>query len=366
MFRILNICTSSSWGEIESEALRWASVLASRGNDVTTAVSEASRLSAEVRGLGLKQITLPARGACSSLRTSLRIRSFLRRHEIDVIQLHDLEDLPILYWALLGWHHPKVIYAMHVASSGIRSGLVAKLALKKLSGTIVPSEFARRQFGQVARSIENRVWVIPPGLEVNPRSDERNNVRQRIGASRDDIVIGCMGWIDRWGGQLELFEAVRMLLARFNNLKLVIAGEPSGSEGKIYLEFLKCKATEHRMEEVVAFFADEKPQSMLGAFDIFVCPAYESISGRTVAEAMLAGLPCIGTDSGALPEVLDGGSLGILVEPGSVDSLARGLHNLIANPALRDDLATRSRSWAAEKFRLDRMLDAIENVYAQA
>ena len=92
-------------------------------------------------------------------------------------------------------------------------------------------------------------------------------------------------------------------------------------------------------------------------------PTYEETFGNCLVEAMLAGLACIGTDSGGTPEVLEGGKVGVLVEPRSVESLARAIQTLIENEQLRQDLGGRAKASARQRFDLDKILGQIEDFY---
>ena len=55
--------------------------------------------------------------------------------------------------------------------------------------------------------------------------------------------------------------------------------------------------------------------------------------GRTLVEAMLARRPVIAADAGAVPEILDGGRVGMLFPPGDVEKLADCLRRVLAGEA---------------------------------
>jgi glycosyltransferase involved in cell wall biosynthesis len=64
--------------------------------------------------------------------------------------------------------------------------------------------------------------------------------------------------------------------------------------------------------------------------------------GHVLIEAMACGIPVVGSDSGAIPEVI--GDAGIVVREGDVAALARTISQLLADPARRRDLAARGRA----------------------
>lgn len=67
-------------------------------------------------------------------------------------------------------------------------------------------------------------------------------------------------------------------------------------------------------------------------------------------EALAAGLPIVSTRVTGIPEILDGGRVGMLVEPGAVGPVADALAALLADPALRASYSHLGRAWAAQQF----------------
>jgi glycosyltransferase involved in cell wall biosynthesis len=368
MLKIANVCLSSSWGGLEMSALRWAANLGGRGHEVHTIVPRASRLSQEARTRGLKQITVPCVTKYFDPRAAAKIRSFLKRHEIDVIQAHHSKDLWMLYPALLGWKAPRLFYVSRILFRGTtKRDLFHAVVYRQLAGVIVLTEIGRKCFVQGTRVPPDKVRVIPNGFDVAAYEcglDVRQTVREKFGIGNEDIVIGCTSRIDQQKGQYELIEAVRMTGRHFSNLKLLIVGEPTFDEGQPYMDFLTRKTTEYGMDDTVLFagFREDIPR-VLSALDIFVMPTYEETFGNCLVEAMLAGLPCIGTDAGGTPEVLEEGSVGLLVEPRSVESLSRAIETLAENSELRHDLGERARQSARRRFDLNKVIQQIEEFY---
>jgi glycosyltransferase involved in cell wall biosynthesis len=368
MLKIANTCISRSWGGLEMSALRWARNLTDRGHEVISVVPEGSRLGREVKEAGLAQVTVPCMTRYFDPRGALKIRSFLKRHEIDVVQAHHSKDLWMLYPALLGWQGPNVFYVSRILFRGTtKRDVFHTLVYKKLTGVIALTEVGKRCFVDGTTVPAEKVRVIPNGFDVrayDQPKDARTEMRQEFGIGDHEIAIGCTSRIDPQKAQYELIEAVRYVSRRIERLKLLIVGEPTYGEGQPYLDFLKRKTTEHGMDNVVIFagFTSDVPR-LLSGLDIFVMPTYEETFGNCLVEAMLAGLACIGTDSGGTPEVLEGGKVGVLVEARSVESLARALQTLIENEQLRRDLGQRAKRSARQRFDLDKILSQIEDFY---
>jgi glycosyltransferase involved in cell wall biosynthesis len=70
---------------------------------------------------------------------------------------------------------------------------------------------------------------------------------------------------------------------------------------------------------------------------------------------MLAGLPCIGTDAWAMPEIIEHGRTGWLVPDGATDMLAAALVRALSDPEECARLGSAGRARALELFTWDRV-----------
>jgi glycosyltransferase involved in cell wall biosynthesis len=77
--------------------------------------------------------------------------------------------------------------------------------------------------------------------------------------------------------------------------------------------------------------------------DLFVLPTRDEAFGLVYQEAGAAGLPSIGTDINAIPEIIEDGISGLLVAPGDQEGLTRALNQLIASADRRRDMGARAR-----------------------
>jgi len=86
------------------------------------------------------------------------------------------------------------------------------------------------------------------------------------------------------------------------------------------------------------------------ASSVFVAPTlYENLPIR-VLEAMACGVPVIASNVCAIPEVIDNGVNGILIQPGSIDELADVICCLLGDPGLRRKIGNNARKTVLEKF----------------
>jgi alpha-maltose-1-phosphate synthase len=77
--------------------------------------------------------------------------------------------------------------------------------------------------------------------------------------------------------------------------------------------------------------------------DAFVMPTLNEAFGLVYQEAAAAGIPAIGTDQNAVPEIIRDGTTGLLVPPGDRDALVAAMNRLVESPDLRDRLGRAAR-----------------------
>ena len=102
----------------------------------------------------------------------------------------------------------------------------------------------------------------------------------------------------------------------------------------------------------------------------FVLPTLREAFGLSFLEAMSFGLPCIGSDIEAIPEIVAHGETGLLVPPRDPAALARAMASLLEDPARAAAMGEAGRVRVAERFGWDRavrrMLEVVEGGAAPA
>ncbi len=100
----------------------------------------------------------------------------------------------------------------------------------------------------------------------------------------------------------------------------------------------------------------------LAAGSVFVLPSLSESMPNTLLEAVRAGLPCIGTTVGAVPDILK--ECGLLVPPADTQALALAMRQLAGDPDLRARLAAKTRE-QGRLYRPETRLDQVEQLYSE-
>ncbi len=134
----------------------------------------------------------------------------------------------------------------------------------------------------------------------------------------------------------------------FASLKLAIdrcARTENGLHGLVFGNG-QIKVDELAFEKTTQLgFIDNVERQVLAyaACDFFVAPSLEDNQPQMIIEAMACGLPVIGFASGGIPEMIDDGIEGLLVDQGNVSGLAKAIEWLAVNRDSRELMGRRAR-----------------------
>jgi glycosyltransferase involved in cell wall biosynthesis len=93
--------------------------------------------------------------------------------------------------------------------------------------------------------------------------------------------------------------------------------------------------------------------------------AVSELLGLTVLEAMASGTPVICSRVGGVPEIVDDGETGYLVEPGDVDGLRTRLEQLLRDPAVAGRMGHAARDRVVDRFTWDACAERCLAAYAE-
>lgn len=192
--------------------------------------------------------------------------------------------------------------------------------------------------------------------------DERVSWRRRLGLSPDAFVIGFCGRLVEEKGIMHLWDAVERLRRDQPRAVLVILGA-----GPLEKE-LKRRASGVSWARLLPPVDHAEVPAFLAQLDLFVLPSkpqldpargnlWEEQFGHVLIEAMACGTPCIGCNSGAIPEVLENDAEA-LFQAGSDDAIKERILDLVSSPdrlaalAIRQCRHTRAR-WSHDALAVE-------------
>jgi len=178
----------------------------------------------------------------------------------------------------------------------------------------------------------------------------------RAAASDDCFDIVCVGTLHAVKGQGFLLDACATLDEEGVAWRLHLVGD--GPDRKD----LEDQARQHGIDERVVFHGAlerEGVRSVLARADVSVAPSVPTADGRregipvVLMEAGATGLPLVGSRLSGIPELVEDGESGLLVDPRDVEGLAAALRRLASDPALARRLGENARRRVEEHFSND-------------
>jgi glycosyltransferase involved in cell wall biosynthesis len=182
-------------------------------------------------------------------------------------------------------------------------------------------------------------------------------------AEREPLVL-AVGHVAYRKGQDVLVRAFLEIAANAPGWTLEIAGH-DGGDG-CWQEIESLLAGHPQGSRVKLLGAHPRPAELMVRASVFVQPSLEEALGLALQEAIFLGCPSIGSRVGGIPEVIDEGATGLLVQPKDVTALSSALTRLIADPALRGEMSACGRAAILGKgMTRPRMIDAHRSLYLQ-
>lgn len=218
--------------------------------------------------------------------------------------------------------------------------------------------FAITQQGLSPRRV--RLLYDGPDFERLTPSAPRAILRQQLGVAPMRPVVGMVGRLyDAHKGQ-SVFLASIAKIPSDNPAQFVLVG--GGRDEAM----LRGRADELALGDRVVF-AGPRPDlaEVLNALDVLAIPSlrYESVP-KILLEGMAVGCPIVASRMGDIPEFLEHGVTGLLVEPGDAASLAAAIQRLLARPDEARAMGERAReSLVSRGITLRQSLATLEDTY---
>lgn len=205
-------------------------------------------------------------------------------------------------------------------------------------------------------------------MDFLPKDEARlkifKNISKKYGKTfQADFIIGVIANFYHTKGLEYFIETVKILKLNFGldlqSTKFLIIGD--GAERKNLESLIKKFDLSSEI-----FLAGQIPEASkyLKAFDIFILPSVKEGFPWVILDAMAAKIPVIATNVGALPEIIENGKNGILVEPKSPRQIAEAIKYLNENEMIRQELAIQAHQTVLFKFPIEKMIRETEELFS--
>ena len=239
--------------------------------------------------------------------------------------------------------------------------------LERANKIIAVSHFTKRELLEYYKVPEKKIRVIHNGVNVNkfkPAKDKRK-IKEALGFNPDDLAIVSVGRLYARKGLFTLIESMPAVVKRFKNAKFIISGKGQSGEMRKLINY----ADRIGVKDSIIFtgyYPDKKLPKLYQAADVFAFSTFYEHHPFAVLEALSTGLPVVTTRVGGIPETIESGKNGFLVEPFNPKHFADRILFLLEHPAEAAEMGSLARKTILERFDWRIVVKDVLKVYDEA
>jgi len=299
-----------------------------------------------------------------TVRDLLTLPRFIRREKFDVVHVHLCHDHAIggLCVRMLGHRRPPIVRSLH-RRDVLPASLAYRFQLHALTDaylTFTPG--FRQAYIDRFRLPPDRVGVLPLTIDLDrfrPGASGRD-MRAEFGIPPGRVVIGIVGRFQKYRRMDVFLEAAKRVLDREPETYFLVIGRSSQIK-KTVVEPVRQLGIGDRV--ILTGYRIEDYVDTLKALDVFslLMPGSDG-TARAVREALALGKPCVVSDFGMLPEIVEHDRTGLVVcqDP---EALAEAWLRLVRSRQLRQTLGTAARTYAEARFSIAAVGPVLEDFY---
>lgn len=352
------------WGGQEIRTLTEAAGFIARGHRAVVYAAPGARIAEEAPRFGVPVVTLPiGRKRIRGLRGLARA---LALDAPDVVNAHSSTDAWLAAFAC-AWlaktrqQAPVLVRTRHVAIPVPRNAATRWLYRTATARVVTTGGALRDQLIRDNGVDPSRVDSVPTGIDAASFAPmSRTAARDAVGVAIDATLVGIVATLRSWKGHRFLVDAMPRLA--HHDARLVIVGD--GPQRQALERQVDALALRDRV-----IFAGQRNDvaRWVAAFDVFALPSYANEGvPQALLQAMFAGIPCVTTDAGAIPEVARDRETAYVVAREDASALALAIDAALDRRDESAAIANRARAFVMPRYRLETMLDRMEDVFRRA
>lgn len=174
--------------------------------------------------------------------------------------------------------------------------------------------------------------------------------------------VAIIGNLAPYKGHDIFLQIAQGILKVRNDVEFLIIGDHFGYPGRI--EHLKAQSKLLNISDQVKFlgYCRDVPHQ-LSRVHVVVHPANFEAFGRVVLESIAAGRPVVGSNNGGIPEIIDDGETGFLVDIGDINGFVNAVLQLIEDKCLWENMSAAGSKRAHSRFTLDDHVKYLTDIY---
>lgn len=334
-----------------------------------------SEPTAEVRGfLELSNVSIEvyAKASDGGYKIGKNLAGILRKHRPEIMHLHYLGFINLYSW-IARLHSVKQIFFTdhHSRQSGYISARapfwkrnLARLVIGPLTKVICVSNYGHKCMSSFGLLPRDRFQMIYNGVDVSRVKAEPQlglDFRQRYSIPAERKIVTQVSWIIPEKGIRDFLEMARLVTRQERNVHFVVVGDGA------YREQYTKEAVELGIDDRLTWTGmvqDPFGEGVFEAADV-VCQfsRWEEVFGWMIAEGMAHGKPVVATRVGGIPELVDDGKSGYLVDRADTKAMSEKVLAILNDMELAHRMGSAGREIVSEKFDLKQNVAKLVGAY---
>lgn len=227
----------------------------------------------------------------------------------------------------------KLVLTIHNVNAGLRDNndsflnrMSLKFQYRLADHHFVHTKLMKQELMSQFDVASKKVTIIPFGINNTLPNTEltRNDARRKLDIPETSKCVLFFGNIAPYKGLHHLVEAMSKLVKSDDSLKLIVAGQPKGSNQ--YWSEVRSAISKYRIEsnviEKIEFIPDEEVEIYFKASDLLVLPYSHIFQSGVLFLGYSFGLPVLATDVGSLKDEIVPFKTGLSCKPEDPEDLA--------------------------------------------
>jgi glycosyltransferase involved in cell wall biosynthesis len=298
--------------------------------------------------------------------TVWRVGAIIRKNKIDLVHCNSPRAAYIGGAAARLAGIPSVIHVRDIVFSPFASALKSRFLNWVSDSIITVSDATRLSVIRRYPRINQKTHTIVNGVDIGHMDGlPVTNVRGGLGVGDIAPLVGSVGMISEVKGNDVLIRALAIVKRSFPEIRALIVGAPFHPGDAKYFCELKELVGRLGLEANVVFPGfREDVLDLIRSLDLLVHPAvYPDPLPRVLLEAAALRIPIVATRVGGVPEIIEDGKSGVLVDPGDPEALAQGIMGLLEDKVKARRLAETARKRVEEFFSIQGHVDRVMAIY---
>jgi glycosyltransferase involved in cell wall biosynthesis len=361
--KVLMLESSPNWGGQEDRLLREASWLRKRGHSVMLACADDAAIIGRAGAAGVEARAIPFRSNVD-LAGLAALSKLVRSEKPDVIHARSSKDAWFAFW-------------FHLKGMPVVRSRHMTLPNEMPRGRRFIYRYGCRRLIAAAQSIADtmrdslgvpgeRIDVIGEFVDTSEFSPGDGSPFRREFAIADDApLFGIVAMLRGEKGHDTFLAATRRVLRSKPTARFVIvgSGRPGGEVEKEVRRMLSDEFADFPQPPVIMTGFRRDIPRIMRALDCLVVPSRHEAQTLVIPQAFASGKPAIGSKVGGIPEILQDGKNGFLIEPGDEEQLADRMLRLAADPDLARRFGQTGREYAERELSVDIKMQQLHESY---